>query len=56
MGSMTGYWTTKARLDYLDAEHFVNQMAAMSQICGELMVADVEAIKSAPVSTQRPRA
>lgn len=41
MGSMTGYWTTKARIDYLDAAHFVNQMACMSQICGELMLADV---------------
>lgn len=56
MGSMTGYWTTKARIDYLDAEHFANQMAAMSQICGELMVADVESIKSAPGSAPQPRA
>ena len=53
---MTGYWTTKARIDYLDADHFVNQMSAMSQICGELMVADVESIHSAPAPTRPPRA
>jgi hypothetical protein len=47
MGSMTAYWSTKARMDYLDADHFVNQMATMSQICGELMVAEVESIKTA---------
>jgi len=46
MGSMSAYWSTKARMDYLDANHFVNQIATMSQICGELMLADVEAIKT----------
>jgi hypothetical protein len=48
MGSMTAYWSTKSRIDYLDANHFVNQMATMSQICGELMVADIDSIKSVP--------
>jgi hypothetical protein len=33
-------------MDYLDADHFVNQMATMSQICGELMLAEVETIKT----------
>jgi len=46
MGSMTGYWSTKARMDYLDADHFVNQVATMTQLCGELMLADVAGIKS----------
>jgi len=46
MGSMTGYWTTKARMDYLDTRHFVVQIASMSQICGELMLSDVTSIKS----------
>ncbi len=46
MGSMTAYWSTKARLDYLDADHFVNQMRVMSQITGELMTAEVESIKT----------
>ena len=50
MGSMTAYWTTKARMDYLDADHFVNQIATMSQICGELMIADVESIKTIPAA------
>jgi hypothetical protein len=46
MGSMTAYWSTKARMDYLDADHFVNQVATMCQLCGELMIADVAGIKS----------
>jgi hypothetical protein len=55
MGSMTAYWSTKSRIDYLDAGHFVNQMATMSQICGNLMLADLESIKSAPAPPRRPR-
>jgi len=47
MGSMSAYWSSKARLDYLDVPHFINQMATMSQICGELMSAEVESIKTA---------
>ena len=46
MGSMSAYWSTKARVDYLDVKHFVNQVATMTQICGDLMVADVEGIRS----------
>jgi hypothetical protein len=46
MGLMAGYWSSKARMDYLDAEHFVKQVAAMSQICGELMLARVETIRT----------
>jgi len=45
MGSMTAYWSTKTRMDYLDARHFINQVSTMSQLCGELMIADVTAIK-----------
>jgi len=33
-------------MDYLDANHFVNQVATMSQLCGQLMVADLAGIKS----------
>jgi hypothetical protein len=47
MGSMSAYWSTKARMDYLDTKHFVNQVATMTQMCGELMIADVETIKTA---------
>ena len=46
MGSMSAYWSSKARMEYLDVKHFVNQVATMTQICGELMVADVEGIKT----------
>ena len=48
MGSMTAYWSTYSRMDYLDPDLFVTEMATMSQICGNLMLADVAAIKSAP--------
>jgi hypothetical protein len=46
MGSMTAYWSTKARLPAFDADHFVTQVATMSQIAGELMVADMGQIKT----------
>jgi len=45
MGSMTAYWSTKARIDYLDTKQFVTQIATMNQICGNLMLADVSTIK-----------
>lgn len=41
MGMMAGYWSTKARIDCLDAKHFVDQVATMSQICGGLMTAEL---------------
>ena len=47
MGSMSAYWSSKARLDYLDTKQFVTQIATMSQICGELMLADVARVKNA---------
>jgi hypothetical protein len=46
MGSMTAYWSTYSRMEYLDPKLFVIQMATMSQICGQLMLADVSAIRS----------
>lgn len=52
MGSMRAYWTTNARIATLDAGLFLNQMATMSQICGHLMLADVESIKTAGARTQ----
>ena len=48
MGSMSAYWSSKARIDYFDAEHFVDQVATMSQICGELMLADMKKIETLP--------
>jgi hypothetical protein len=55
MGSMTAYWTSKARLEALDAEHFVDQVATLCQLCGNLMVADLGRIAAAaatPVATR----
>jgi hypothetical protein len=46
MGSMTAYWSTKARLPAFDADHFVTQVATMSQIAGDLMIADMGQLKS----------
>jgi hypothetical protein len=53
MGALTGYWTSTARLDYLDVNLFLTQMAAVSQICGNLMLADLESIKWAPGAPAR---
>lgn len=47
MGLLGAYWSTKARMDYLDSRHFVRQVATMSQICGELMVGDIATLRSA---------
>ena len=44
MGLLSAYWTTRARLDYLDADHFVAQVATLSQICGGLMTAEIAEI------------
>ena len=46
MGSMSAYWSTKARMEYFDADHFVNQVATMGQICGDLMLAELSEISS----------
>ena len=48
IGALTGYWTTVARLDSLDVNLFLTQMASTSQFCGNLMLADLESIKWAP--------
>jgi hypothetical protein len=48
MGSMTAYWSTKARIEAFDVEHFVTQVATMSQMAGALMVADMRELR-APV-------
>lgn len=48
MGDMAPYWSTNARIDAFSAEHFVKQVATMSQLVGELMVADLSKIKPVP--------
>jgi hypothetical protein len=45
MGDMGAYWGTSARLDRFDARHFVDQVATMVQLTGELMVADLNVVK-----------
>lgn len=45
MGDMGAYWGTSARLAAFDAQHFVDQVATMTQLTGELMIADLNAIK-----------
>jgi hypothetical protein len=47
IGALTGYWTSTARLDSLDVDLFLTQMASASQMCGHLMLADLRSIQSA---------
>jgi hypothetical protein len=53
MGSMGVYWATSSRLDRFDAKHFCRQIATFAQLTGELMLADMKELQSAP-SQQRP--
>src|SRR5262245_29207597 len=47
MGDMGAYWGTSARLSRFDARHFVDQVATMAQLAGELMVVDLATVKPA---------
>ena len=40
MGTQGAYWATTARIDTFNKDHFVTEVAAMSQLTGELMLAD----------------
>ena len=40
MGTQGAYWATTARINTFNKEHFVSEVAAMSQLTGELMLAD----------------
>jgi hypothetical protein len=51
MGDMGAYWSTNARIAAFDARHFVDQVATMTQLTGELMLADLEKVKPAPLPT-----
>lgn len=44
MGSMGAYWATTARIEHFDKDHFVVQVATMTQLTGELMKASLDAI------------
>jgi hypothetical protein len=50
MGDMAAYWSTAAKIDAFSAKHFVTQVATMTQLVGELMVADLAEIKPAPIT------
>jgi hypothetical protein len=40
MGTQGAYWATTAGIDTFNKEHFVSEVAAMSQLTGELMLED----------------
>ena len=40
MGTQGAYWATTARIETFNKEHFVTEVAAMTQLTGELMLAD----------------
>ena len=48
IGALTGYWTSTARLDKLDMNLFLTEIASASQMCGSLMLAELESIKWIP--------
>jgi len=50
IGALTGYWMSTARLDSLDVDLFLTQMASASQMCGTLMRAELESIQTVPRS------
>lgn len=55
MGSMGAYWATSAASDLsrFDANQFTRQVATFAQLTGELMIADLKELQSAP-SAQGP--
>ena len=50
MGDMGAYWATSSRIDRFDAKHFVDQVATMTQLTGELMLANLDEVKPAPIA------
>ena len=40
MGTQGAYWSTNARINSFDKDHFVTEVAAMAQLTGELMLAN----------------
>ena len=50
MGDLDAYWSTAARLDRFDADLFVKQVAAFSQMTGQLMVSDLSTLQAPPVT------
>jgi hypothetical protein len=50
MGSMGAYWVTSSasQMDRFDADQFVRQVATFAQLTGELMLAEMKELQSAP--------
>lgn len=51
MGDMGAYWATSARLAQFDVSHFIDQVNTMTQLTGELMLAKLDDVRPAPVSS-----
>jgi hypothetical protein len=49
MGTMGAYWSTSSRLDRFDANLFCKQIATIAQLTGELMLADMKSLQTAPL-------
>jgi len=47
IGALTGYWMSTARLDSLDVDLSLTQMASASHMCSSLMLADLESVRTA---------
>jgi hypothetical protein len=52
---MAAYWSTAANLSHFDAKHFMDQIATMSQLTGELMVANLDEVKPKAPKPRTPR-
>jgi hypothetical protein len=42
MGTQGAYWATTARISTFNKDHFCTEVAAMAQLTGELMKADLK--------------
>jgi hypothetical protein len=49
MGTMGAYWSTSSRLERFDANLFCRQVATVVQLTGELMLADMKELETAPL-------
>jgi hypothetical protein len=57
MGSMGAYWATSSasQMDRFDANQFTRQVATFAQLTGELMIADMKELQSAPAPARPER-
>lgn len=50
LAGLSAYWSTKARINLFDSNQFCKQVAGMTQLTSELMVANLDAITSPDIS------